>query len=387
MIRRIQKLNKNNSFFLFGARGTGKSTLLRELFPEKDTLWIDFLSDQDEDLYGRNPDNLSRVIAESRPQRVVIDEVQKAPKILDVVHKEIEKNKSIQFIMTGSSARKLKRGAANLLAGRAFSYALFPFTAKELGQNFDLNQALHFGTLPALTMFSTHTDKEEFLRSYVRTYIKEEVQLEQLVRNLDPFRDFLEVAALANGQIINYSKIARDIGTDDKTVKSYFSILEDTLLGFHLPAFHRSIRKQQREAPKFYLFDPGVTRALSKTLRVELLPKTYAFGRAFEHFILLECHRLNEYLRLDYGLHYLRTKSDVEIDLIIQRPGKPDLLVEIKSTDRITTDDTRTVERISADWDRQCEAQVWSLDPTPQKIGRTRCLFWLDGLGEYASLT
>lgn len=386
MVNRIQKLNKNNSLFLFGARGTGKSTLLHKNFANPTTLWIDLLTEADDERYGRHPDELSAKLESKKYSRVVIDEVQKSPKILDVVHKEIERHKNIQFLLTGSSARKLKRGSANLLAGRAFTYFLFPFTAAELGKSFSIQEALEFGTLPQVSNYKSEEDKSEFLRSYVRTYLKEEIQVEQLVRQLNPFRNFLEVAAQSNGEIINYSKISRDVGVDDKTVHNYFTILEDTLLGFSLPPYHRSIRKQQREAPKFYFFDPGVVRALSKTLRVKLVPSTYAFGKSFEHWVLLECFRHNEYHKLDYTLSYLRTKDNAEIDLIVQRPGKPDLLIEIKSTEKANKEHITNLIRFKADWKKNCQTELWSLDKSEKVIGNVRCCHWLDGLKDYIKI-
>lgn len=376
----MQELSKNHSFFLFGARGTGKSTLIKNLYSGSSTLWIDLLNYEDEDRYGRRPDELSKVLKQRKYKKVVIDEIQKAPGILDTVHLEIEKNKNIQFIMTGSSARKLKRGHANLLAGRAFTYYLFPLTAVELADGFDLNVVLEFGSLPYLFDLDDSRERNEYLRSYVKTYLREEIQVEQIVRNLNPFRDFLEIAAQTNGEVINYSNIAKEIAVDDKTVKNYFSILEDTLIGFMLPPFHRSIRKRQRESPKFYLFDTGVKRALQGILRVRYEPKTYEYGRAFEHWVITECHRLNEYKRLDYRFSYLRTKDGAEIDLIVERPGEPDLLVEIKSADFVLDHHSRNLNVFCNDWDRNAEAQIWSLEENEKKIGNVSCLFWKDGI-------
>lgn len=226
---------------------------------------------------------------------VVIDEIQKVPALLDVVHGCIEgplgKDRGVRFAMTGSSARRLKRGAVNLLAGRAFVYLLFPLTARELGPAFDLLQCLRFGTLPATLAFAADADRAEFLRAYARTYLKEEVWSEQLIRRLDPFRRFLEVAAQCNGEILNLSNIARDVGVDHKTVGSYFEILEDTLLGFMLEPWHASIRKRQRQAPKFWWFDAGVARALAGTLTVDVVPRSGGFGRGFEHLVIAEIVR------------------------------------------------------------------------------------------------
>jgi predicted AAA+ superfamily ATPase len=190
--------------------------------------------------------------------------------------------------LTSSSARKLKRGSANLLAGRAFTYKLFPLTHLELAKQFDLNQALTYGTLPKLLEYEDNNDKVEFLRSYTQTYLREEIQIEQLVRRLNPFRDFLELAAQNNGEILNYTKISRDIGVDHKTVANYYQILEDTLVGFYLPPFHKSVRKRQLESPKFYLFDTGVKRALERSFNIPLNKRSYAYGKAFEHFVILE---------------------------------------------------------------------------------------------------
>jgi predicted AAA+ superfamily ATPase len=382
MVGRIQKLSKTNSLFLFGARGCGKSTLLNELFGRSKTLWIDLLQADSEDQFRRDPDQLSFLIEKQKPRRVILDEIQKIPKLLDIVHREIEKHPEIQFVMTGSSARSLKRGAANLLAGRAFEYHLFPLTTNELGEDFRLEKVLRFGSLPKLLHLKTNNEKSEYLRAYARTYLKEEILQEQIIRNIEPFQDFLEVAAQSNAKILSYSKISRDIGIDDKTVKNYFSILQDTYLGFFLPSFHRSIRKRQREAPKFYFFDQGIRRALERSLSVELLPKTHAFGEAFETWIVQECFRMNEYLKKDFRLSYLRTQSDVEIDIVIERPGQPDLLVEIKSGDRLREEDVKRLAGVAKDWDRDCAAHVWSQDSQAKTILGVDCLPWQEALKE-----
>jgi predicted AAA+ superfamily ATPase len=216
------------------------------------------------------------------------------------VHRLIEKT-HISFALTGSSSIKLKRGAANLLAGRAFVYNLFPLTHWELQESFQLDAALRWGTLPKIFQFNLDEERERFLKAYSLTYLKEEIAVAQLVRNLNPFRNFLEVAAQCNGQILNYSKIARDVGVDTKTVQAYFSILEETLVGFFLPAFHQSVRKRQRVSPKFYFFDPGVKRALARTLQQEIYPRTYEYDQAFEHWVVLEFFRLAHYLDKEWS--------------------------------------------------------------------------------------
>ena len=381
MLRRKQKLNDSHSLFLFGARGTGKTTLLKELFGKKEgILWIDFLTHKDEELFGRHPDELSSVLKSGKYKKVVIDEIQKSPKLLDVVHRCIEAHKDIQFIMTGSSARKLRRGSANLLAGRAFVYYLYPFTHLELADKFSLDETLNFGNLPRILNYQTNEEKKEFLKIYARTYLKEEIQMEQIVRKIDHFRNFLEVAAQVNGQIINYSKIAREVDIDDKTVVQYFQILEDTLVGLLLPPYHRSVRKQQMTSPKFYFFDLGVKKALERSLDSPLVPGTFAFGQAFEHFIVLECYRLNEYFKTDYRFYYLKDKQGLEIDLIIDRGQKASILVEIKSSNNITEADVKTLKKISSCWDSPCEAQLWSNEEWERVIQGITCLPWKTAL-------
>ena len=386
MIQRLQNLKTKQSLFLFGARGTGKSTLLKQIFSSKKTLWIDLLDYKQESALSKNPDRLSFLISGNSYKTVIIDEIQKVPRLLDVIHKEIEQNKKIQFIMTGSNARKLKRGQANLLAGRAIAYYLYPFSCFELKKDFQLRSALHFGELPKLLNLKSKKEKILFLESYVQNYLKEEILQEQLIRQIQPFKNFLEIAAQLNGQTINYSKFARETGSDHKTIQNYFSILEDTLIGFSLPAYHRSIRKQQQKAPKFYLFDTGVKRALEGILILPLKFKTFSFGQAFEHFVLLECVKLNHYLRKSYKFSYCKTKNGLEVDLVIQRPGKKELLVEIKSAEEIRRDHIKTIKHFSKDWKVSHEAQLWSMDKQTQIIEGVKCLPWRTALKKLFNL-
>lgn len=382
MFHRQLRLNKRSSFFLFGSRGTGKSTLMHAFFRPREALFIDLLDPVVEDLFNRDPHELERRVSAlpGSMKWVVIDEVQRAPRLLDMVHRLIESS-PVRFAMTGSSARKLKRGASNLLGGRAFVHTLYPLTHVELGNAFNLQNALRWGTLPRVFQFSRAEDKILFLQSYALTYLREEVAAEQIVRNLNPFRNFLEVAAQCNGQILNYSKVAQDIGVDTKTAQSYFEILEDTLVGFRLPAFHKSVRRSQREAPKFYLFDPGVKRALERTLEHAVAPRTYAFGAAFEHFVILEILRLNDYNRANYRLSHLRTKDHAEIDLVLDRPRDPDILIEIKSTQHVTERDVASLNRFQRDIPHS-RAFCFSLDPATKKIGSVRCVPWTQGIKE-----
>jgi uncharacterized protein len=319
-----------------GQGGTGKSTLLKQLFGEKNAIWIDLLDPSEEDLFIREPSELLRRIEGANDAEwVVIDEVQKAPKLLNLVHKQIEES-DIKFALTGSSARRLKQKGVNLLAGRAFTNNLFPFTSLELKSDFSLQDALEWGTLPTMSSLDSNVEKAEYLRSYALNYLKLEIQAEQWVRKIEPFRKALPIIAQMNGKIINYSRIAKDVGVDTTTVQNYYEILEDTLMGFKLAPFHQSIRKRQQKSPKFYLFDPGIKRALDRTLNIPLSDRTYSFGEAFEHFMICEAIRLNEYFRKDFEFSYLRTKDDLEVDLIIDRPGLPTAFVEIKSTEEVT---------------------------------------------------
>lgn len=380
------KLPQVHSFFLFGARGTGKTTLLHSTLPEESTAFIDLLDLEQESIFLRDPERLGRFVDSlpSSMKTIVVDEIQRAPRLLDVIHRKLEERKRkaappLQFIMTGSSARKLKRGAANLLAGRAFVYHLFPLMAQELGNEFDLQKALEYGTLPEVWNLTEKEIVIRYLEAYSRTYLKEEVWNEQIIRKLEPFNLFLEVAAQMNGKVLNFSKMARDIGVDTKTVQSYFQILEDTHLGNLLPPYHRSLRKRQLTNPKFYFFDPGVKRALERTLTVPMLPQTYAFGEAFEHFVFLEMQRFNEYTKRDYRFSYLQTHDGAEIDFVIERPGKPVALVEVKSATRVDPAMVKHLERFSHEFPA-CEAFLLSLDSLPQTIGSVRALPWQQGL-------
>lgn len=375
------------SFFLFGARGTGKSTLIRRRLGEADCLWIDLLDPEAEDRYSRQPGSLlDQVKAARREEKppwnwIVIDEVQKVPKLLDVVHAILEMPGSWRprFALTGSSARKLRRGGANLLAGRAFVFHLHPLAAFELGDAFDLETVLNWGSLPEVFQLQDDAARREYLSAYGRTYLKEEVWNEHLVTRLDPFRGFLEVAAQASGQPLNMAAVARDVGVDDKTITKYFQILEDTLLGFFLEPYSRSVRKRQSQAPKFYFFDLGVQRSLERSLRQSIVPGTFAFGRAFEHFLIAEMVRLNDARRLDYRFSHLRTKDGVEIDVLVERPGEPTALVEIKSSPRTTSHDARHLRPFLADIPRS-EGYCLSLDPTRRLVDGIHHLPWQDGL-------
>ena len=382
-ITRLLTLPQKKSYFLFGARNTGKSTLLKHQYSPASSVTINLLDSAEEEQFTRDPNRFYNIVI-ALPDaitHVIIDEIQKVPRLLDTVQRLMSETQKY-FIMTGSSARKLKKGGANLLAGRAVVYHLFPFTSIELGEHFNLADALRWGTLPQIYSCQTDQDRQEFLLAYAHTYLKEEIWGEQFIRKLDPFRRFLEVAAQCNGKIINFNNIAHDVGVDDKTVSAYYSILEDTLIGFFLEPFHHSIRKRLREKPKFYFFDPGVVRALSRMTSVELLPQTSAYGDAFEHFIILECMKLANYYSLDYRFSYLCTKDDAEIDLIIDRPGQPYLFIEIKSSSEIASQSLKSLGQLAKDF-QNCEAVCFSQDIYIKKYGNITVYPWKEGIKKF----
>lgn len=383
MYPRVLQLPQKRHFFLFGARNTGKSTLIKARFNPKTSRYIDLLDSTEEDRYIKNPSQLVNEIhaLSNEIEHVVINEIQKVPRLLDAVHKLMGETDK-KFIMTGSSARKLKQGGANLLAGRAFVYNLYPLSFIELNDEFILDDAIRWGTLPEIYICENDLERQEFLNAYAHTYLKEEIVAEQVVRKLDPFRKFLEVAAQCNGKIINYSNIARNVGVDDKTIKSYYGILEDTLIGFLLEPYQGSFRKRLSQKPKFYFFDPGVSRALAGLATISLAPKTNAYGNAFEHFVILECMKLSSYHRKDLRFSYLRTPGGVEIDLVVERPGKPLLCIEIKSNNNVTLDNISSFKQLTSEIPN-CEAVVFSQDKYAKKIDHVLVLPWQQGIEEF----
>lgn len=400
MFERTCKVPKNNSFFLFGARGTGKTSLLRDQIIGDNLLWLDLLDRRIEDRYALTPDLLyeeckakSRLLSGTGTSKsdhqgksfdwVVIDEIQKNPRLLDTVHRIIESQEFFppKFALTGSSARKLRHGGANLLAGRAFVRNLYPLTHRELGDDFELNRILAYGALPKIFSCSDDAERADFLTSYGLTYLNEEVWAEHLIQDLDPFRKFLEIAAQSNGKVVNFANIARDVNAHEKTVKKYFQILEDTLLGFYLEPYHRSLRKRQISSPKFFLFDTGVKRALERTLRQELVPSTATFGAAFEHLVISEAIRLNDYNQKDFKFSYFLSKDGGEIDLVIDRPGQPTALVEIKSSQRTDEFKTRYLRSLAPSLDKS-ESFCLSLDPHERIQDGVNYLPWQKGLFE-----
>lgn len=380
MYQRLLKPLKTNSFFLFGARSTGKSTLLGEFFEEDEVLVIDLLKPEYLAPLQSNPGELNHILASSNKPWCIIDEVQKIPEILDVVHSHIEKS-HIKFALTGSSARKLKRDSANLLGGRAFLYKLFPLTHLELKEDFNLDDVLSYGSIAKIFDFSSEREKVSFLRSYAEVYLKEEILVEQIIRNVPPFRRFLEISAANDTDLINYSNIARDINSDPKNVANYYSILEDTLLGFFLEPYHTSIRKRQKNSPKFYWFDTGVRRILSGTIDLPVVPKSFEYGSLFESFIVNEIYRLLTYSEKNFKISFIRVDDDLEIDLVLERTGQPTFLIEIKSTTQVNENHIGVLEKYHKDIENSVP-YIFSRDKIAKKIGSVNCLHWLEGIKE-----
>jgi predicted AAA+ superfamily ATPase len=339
MIKRLINIPPKQSFFLLGARQTGKTTLVSELFRGREGR-VRFISLAEEDKYfaylkdpSRLRRELERDLERNMLDEVCIDEVQRVPALLNEVQSLIDRF-SCRFILTGSSARKLKRGGANLLGGRALIRELFPLTAVELGVDFDLEKALSFGTLPRVWQAESNELRRDLLDAYVRLYLREEIQAEGLVRNLPAFSRFLDVAAQHSGELLNYAAIGSDVGLPGRTIQSYFELLEETLVAIRLPPFERSVRRRLRKHDKIYFFDTGVLNALQQTISSASSPLLR--GRLFEHFIILETKRLLSYARAEVTSCFWRTKDDDEVDLVLTRSGDPVLACEIKSSKNIT---------------------------------------------------
>ena len=383
MFERLIHFSEKQSAFLFGARGVGKTTLLKSLPWLKDALMINLLEAKNENHFSRNPDALGEIVRALPDSQsyVIIDEIQKIPKLLDIVHDLIETTHKI-FILTGSSAKKLRHGGANLLAGRALLYHLYPLSYLEVGSQFNLSHAVQYGMLPRLFELTSDLEKQLFLETYVNLYLKEEVWAEKYLRDLAPFRQFLEVAAQSNGKKINVSNIAQDVGVSDYTVQDYFSILEDTLIGYYLHPFQHSFRKRLSKKPKFYFFDTGVVRALTRLIEIPLIESTSAYGEAFEHFIINQCIQLANYRHRNYRFTYLSTKDDAEIDLVVERPGQKILFIEIKSATIVEARHLLTFKMLAHDFG-DCEAVCFSRDQYIKQIDNIMVYPWSIGIKKY----
>ncbi len=334
MINRQADLPPKRSFFLFGPRQTGKSTLIRSLLP-RESWEINLLHSEEFFKYSKEPQLLRleaiHKIEREGVQTIFIDEAQRVPSLLDEVHALLELYPDCQFILTGSSARKLKHGAANLLAGRLVTRQLFPFTYGETVADFDLEEVLRYGSLPAICG-QAPAEKIDILRSYAETYLREEIQAEGLVRRLGGFSRFLDVAAAQCGELVNFSDVGRQAALPTRTVQSYYEILEDTLIGLRLQAYHKSVRKRLTRHPKFYLFDLGVTNGINRRLGAPPDPLTR--GRLFEQLMVLETHRHLSYRLSENRLFYWRTSAGAEVDLLIEKEDQIVAAIEIKSTPR-----------------------------------------------------
>jgi len=355
-----RKLNlqdvENDSIFLWGARQTGKSTLLKMLHP--DTHYIDLLKSDEFERYNRRPALLREELSLlPKNELVIIDEIQKIPVLLDEVH-WLMSNHNLRFILSGSSARKLRRNGVNLLGGRAIRKHLYPFVSAEI-PDFDLVKACNDGMLPRHYLAE---DASKRLRAYVGDYLQQEIKAEALTRNLNTFSRFMEVAALSNGEILNYNNIASECGVSAPTVKEYFSILEETLIGYTIPSFTRNIKRRVIQSPKFYYFDVGITNFLLK--RARLNPGSPEFGHAFEHFVMLEIIAYLGYFRPQLNLSYWRTTSGYEVDAII---GNADTVIEIKSSNEIQSYHTKGVKAFSEEFP-DARLIIVSLDKYPRRM-------------------
>lgn len=323
IIRKLQIID-DESVFLFGARQTGKTTLLMQQFP--DAIYYDLL---DTDLLNRlrQRPSILREMLDKKPEGtlIIIDEIQQVPELLNEIHLLMNRY-GFRFILCGSSARKLRRQGVNTLGGRAVPQYLYPFVSSEI-PDFDIDIAVNNGMMPR---FYLSKNPQNMLKAYVSVYLKEEIQAESLVRNLKNFSRFLEVAAITDGEMVNYQNIAQDCGVSANTIKEYFQILEDTLLGFYIPAYTKTIKRKIVQAPRFYLFDVGVTNYLLG--RKDLKRGSVEYGHAFEHFIVQELVAYISYSDNSNRISYWRTYTQIEVDVIL---GDAKVAIEIKSADEV----------------------------------------------------
>lgn len=328
MYSRMIQPPKNKSFLLFGPRGTGKTTWVRSAFPK--AVYIDLLEAEIFNDLLANPQRLSNFIPPDFRDWVIIDEVQRVPDLLHEVHRLIESRK-YHFILTGSSARKLKRKGPNLLAGRALTLSMHPLSIVELGSDFRLEHSLKYGQLPTVY---TEADPQRYLEAYVKTYLEEEIRQEGFTRNLAAFARFLEAASFSQGSVLNISSVARECHVERKVVESYFSILEDLMIGYRIPPFSRRAKRRLVAHPKFYFFDTGVYRTLRPMGPLDALEEVD--GIALETLFLQEMIAQNSALHLGYRVFYWRTANGREVDFILYGP-KGLLSFEVKTSSRITS--------------------------------------------------
>ena len=357
MFKRLLSLpdSGTETFFLWGPRQTGKSTLLRQAYP--DARWIDLLKSDVFVRYATRPELLRLEIEEEPPfpgQQVVIDEIQKVPALLDEVHWLIE-NRGVHFALCGSSARSVRRGAANLLGGRALRYELRGLTAGELGNDFDLDLVLNRGYLPRIYGSDRH---RKLLDAYVSDYLQQEILAEGLVRSLPLFSGFLEAASLSEGSFVNFSNVARECGVSTPTAKSYFGILEDTLIGRWLPAYRKRLKRRVIGAPKFYFADVGVVNLLA--MRGVLESGSALYGQAFENWVFHELASYISYRGVELNLAYWRLPSGIEVDFVV---GDMQVALEAKATKRINAHHLKGLRALAAEHRRLEKRIVVCLEP------------------------
>ena len=368
------ELPKGQSAFLWGARKTGKTTYLKRAFA--DSIYYDFLKT---DLYIdflKRPsllrEELLAVPKEKLSYPVILDEIQKVPMLLDEVHWLIE-NLGLSFILCGSSARKLKRGHGNLLGGRAWRYEMFPLTSVEI-KDFNLLKALNNGLIPSHYL---QKNVKKTLNAYVTDYLKEEIFAEGLTRKIQAFSRFFDAVGYSNGELINYANIARECGVDGKSVKEYFQILQDTLLGTMVEPFKkRQDRQVISKASKFYFFDVGVAGYLNKRIIQE--EKGELFGKAFEHFIFMELLAYRSYSELDFRINFWRTKSAQEVDFIL---GEGEVAIEIKGTSRVDNKDCRNLNTFNSTYFPKKNYLV-SNEPRRRLCGNITVIPWKEFIAE-----
>ena len=368
MISRICHVDSSisDSIFLFGARQTGKSTFLRQQFPND--VYLDLLDTTLKGRFSRRPALLYEMLRDKPAGTIVIiDEIPEVPELLNEVHRLISE-KNLVFILCGSSARKLKRKGYNTLGGRAYPVYLFPFVSAEL-PDFDLQKAINYGLLPPHYLAP---NPQRRLKAYIDVYLKEEIKEEALVRNLDAFQRFLEVAAMTDGEIVNYNNIAQDCGVSAHTVACYFDILEDTMIGFRVPAYTKTLKRRLMQAPRFYYFDVGITNHLLH--RGELVRGTAEYSHAFEHLVVQELHAWLSYTESDEQLTYWRTYSGQEVDAVI---GDARLAIEIKSAEEVLPRHLKGLKAFGDDYPESRRILV-SLDRINRRIGDVECMYYLD---------
>ena len=343
MYPRLLQPPPRQSFFLFGPRGVGKTAWAHQQFP--DALFFDLLDHQTYTQLLAAPQRLGDRIPQGHKRWVVVDEVQRVPELLNEVHRLIE-SRRLRFVLTGSSARKLRRRGVNLLAGRALTRHMHPLTALELGKDFDLKRALRWGCLP---LACTSENPQDYVNSYAATYLREEVQQEGFVRNIGAFGRFLEAASFSQGSVLNMAAVARECAASAKVVEDYFSILEDLLIAVRLPVFTKRAKRRLIAHPKFFYFDAGVFQAIRP--RGPLDAPEQIHGAALETLFLQQARALNDYRDLGYRLHYWRTSTGDEVDFVLY--GERGLRAfEVKMVHRVRPDDLRGLLRFREDFPR-----------------------------------